>query len=161
MNAHCRKDTRKGYWNKTQYANGIEARASALASMCLADNDLAGCQPRLGMLTSPSQDRMTTNPLSLYASFLGFQAQHAESGYNEPSSRHSELVCMTSPWKRRRLSLRRRPWCLSLPLLWALATVELCALSCKCLTCLPTTCFCCSGTVCYARPCQGDSHSIA
>ena len=26
---------------------------------------------------------MTSNPLSLYASFLGFQAQHAESGYDE------------------------------------------------------------------------------
>ncbi len=26
---------------------------------------------------------MTTNPLSLYASFLGFQAQHAETWYNE------------------------------------------------------------------------------
>ena len=26
---------------------------------------------------------MTTNPLSLYASFLGFQAQQAESGYDE------------------------------------------------------------------------------
>ena len=28
-------------------------------------------------------DRMTTNPQSLYASFLGLQAQHAESGYDE------------------------------------------------------------------------------
>ena len=28
-----------------------------------------------------------------------------------PSSRHSERLCMTSPWKRRRLSLHRRQWC--------------------------------------------------
>ena len=36
-----------------------------------------------GTPTSPPQDRMTTNPLSLYASFLGVQAQHAESGHDE------------------------------------------------------------------------------
>ena len=58
-------------------------QTSALASMCLADDDLAGSQLRLGTPTSSSQDRMTTNPLSHYASFLGFQAQHAESGYEE------------------------------------------------------------------------------
>ena len=80
MNAHCRKDTRKGDWTKTQPANGIEVR-SALASMCLADDALAGSQLCPGMPTSPPQDRMTTNLLSLYASFLGFQAQQAESGY--------------------------------------------------------------------------------
>ena len=51
--------------------------------MCLADDDLAGSQLRPGTPTSYSQDRMTTNPLSLYASFLGFQAQQAESGYDE------------------------------------------------------------------------------
>ena len=51
--------------------------------MCLADDDLAGSQLRPGTPTSSSQDRMTTNPLSLYASFLGFQAQQAESGYDE------------------------------------------------------------------------------
>ena len=39
--------------------------------------------PQAGMPTSPPQDRMTTNPLSLYASFLGFQAQQVESGYDE------------------------------------------------------------------------------
>ena len=76
-------DTRKGDWNKTQPANGIEVRTSALASMCLADDDLAGSQPCSGMPTNPPQDRMTTNPLSLNASFLGFQAQQAESGYDE------------------------------------------------------------------------------
>ena len=83
MNAHCRKDTRKGNWNKTQPAHGIEVRISALASMCLADDGLAGSQLRPGMPTSPPQARMATNPLSLYASFLGFQAQHAESEYDE------------------------------------------------------------------------------
>ena len=83
MNAHCRKDTRKSDWNKTQSANGIKVRTSALASMCLADDELAGSQLRPGMPTSPPQDRMATNPLSLYASFLGFQAQHDESGYDE------------------------------------------------------------------------------
>ena len=83
MNAHCRKDTRKGDWTKTQPANGIEVRTSALASMCLADDDLTGSQLCPGMPASPPQDRMTTNPLSLYASFLGFQAQQAESGYDE------------------------------------------------------------------------------
>ena len=83
MNAHCRKDMRKGDWTKTQPANGIEVRTSALASMCLADDDLTGSQLCPGMPASPPQDRMTTNPLSLYASFLGFQAQQAESGYDE------------------------------------------------------------------------------
>ena len=83
MIAHYRIDTRNGDWNKTQPANGIEVRTSALASMCLADDDLAGSQLCPGMPTSPPQDRMTTNPLSLYASFLGFQAQQAESGYDE------------------------------------------------------------------------------
>ena len=83
MNVHCRKDTRKGDWKKIQPANGIEVRTSALASMCLADDDRAGSQLCPGMPTSPPQDRMTTNPLSLYASFLGFQAQHAESGNDE------------------------------------------------------------------------------
>ena len=41
LNAHCRKDTRKGDWTKTQPANGIKLLTSALASMCLADDDLA------------------------------------------------------------------------------------------------------------------------
>ena len=51
--------------------------------MCLVDDDLAGSQLRPGMPTSPPQARMATNPLSLYASFLGFQAQQDESGYDE------------------------------------------------------------------------------
>ena len=51
MNAHCRKDTRKGDWNKTQPANGIEVRTSALAPMCLADDDLAGNKLRSGTPT--------------------------------------------------------------------------------------------------------------
>jgi hypothetical protein len=56
---------------------------SALASMCLAVDDLEGSQLCPGTPMSHSRDRMTTNPLSLYASFLGFQAQHAENGCNE------------------------------------------------------------------------------
>ena len=80
MNAHCCKDTSKGDWTKAQPANGIEVWTSALVSMYLAKDDPAGSQLCPGTPTSPPQDRMTTNPLSLYASFLGFQAQHAESG---------------------------------------------------------------------------------
>ena len=72
MIAHYSINTQNGDWNKTQPANGIEVGTSALASMCLADYDLAGSQLRPGTPTSSSQDRMTTNPLSLYASFLGF-----------------------------------------------------------------------------------------
>ena len=83
LNVHCSKDTRKGDWTKTQPANEIEVRTSALASMCVADDDLTGSQLRSDMPMSPPQDRMATNKLSLYASFLGFQAQHAESGYYE------------------------------------------------------------------------------
>jgi hypothetical protein len=81
LNAHNRKDTRKDDWSKAQPVNGVEVRTSALASMCLADDDLVGNQLCPG--TPTPQDRMTTNPLSLYASSLGFQAQHAESRYNE------------------------------------------------------------------------------
>jgi hypothetical protein len=83
LNAHNRKDTRKDYWTKAQPVNGVEVLISALASMCLADDDLAGNQLCPGTPTSYPQDRMTTNPLSLYATFLGFQAQHAETGCNE------------------------------------------------------------------------------
>ncbi len=54
-----------------------------LASMCLVDDDLVGSKLCPGTPTSYLQDRMTTNSLSLYASFLGLQAQHAETGYNE------------------------------------------------------------------------------
>ena len=77
------RGSQKGDWTKTQPANGIEVWTSALASMCLADDDLAGSQLCSGTPTSPPQDPMTTNPLSIYASLLGFQAQHAESGYDE------------------------------------------------------------------------------
>ncbi len=51
--------------------------------MCLADDDLAGNQLCPVTPTSHPQDRMTTNLLSLCASFLGFKAQNAERGYNE------------------------------------------------------------------------------
>jgi hypothetical protein len=83
LNAHNRKDTRKDDWSKAQPVNGIDVRTSALASMRLADDDLVGNQLCPGTPTSYPQDLMTTNQLSLYASFLGFQAQHTETGYNE------------------------------------------------------------------------------
>jgi hypothetical protein len=83
LNVHCRKDWWMDYWSKAQLVNGIEVRTSALASMCLADDDLAGSQLSPGTPTSHPQDQMMTNLLSLYASFLGFQAQPAESGYSE------------------------------------------------------------------------------
>ncbi len=51
--------------------------------MCLADDDLVGNHLCPGTPTSYPQDRMMTNPLSLYASFIGFQAQHTQTGYNE------------------------------------------------------------------------------
>ena len=54
MIAHYRIDTRNGDWNKTQLANGIEVRTSALASRCLADDDLAGSKLRLGTPMSSS-----------------------------------------------------------------------------------------------------------
>ncbi len=83
LNAHCHKDTRKDYWTKAQPVNGVEVLTSALASMCLADYDLMGSQLSPGTPTSPPQDRMTANPLSLYASCMGFLAQHAENGCNK------------------------------------------------------------------------------
>ncbi len=78
LNAHNSKDTRKDDWSKAQPINGVEVQTSALASMCLADDDLVGNQLCPGTPTSYPQDRMTTNPLSLCASFLGFQVQHTE-----------------------------------------------------------------------------------
>ncbi len=83
LNAHNSKDTRKEDWTKAKSVNGVEVRTSALASMCLADDYLAGNQICPGTPTSYPKHWMTTNPLSLYASFLGLQAQHAETGYNE------------------------------------------------------------------------------
>ena len=58
LNVLCRNDMRKGDWTKTQPANGIEVRTSALASMCLADDDLAGSQLCPGTPTRPPHDRM-------------------------------------------------------------------------------------------------------
>ena len=82
LNVHCCKDTRKGDWTNIQPTDGIEVRTTALACMCLADDDFAGSQMCPGTPSSPPQDQMTTNPLSIYASFMGFQAQQAESGYD-------------------------------------------------------------------------------
>ena len=64
-----------------QLANGDEARLSALAFKCLADDDLAGSQLYPGTPTSPPQDQVLINSLSLHSSFLALQAQHAARGY--------------------------------------------------------------------------------
>jgi hypothetical protein len=60
-----------------------EVLFSALASMCLADDDLAGSQLCPGTPSSPPRDKMVSNQLSLYSSFLAFQAQYASSGHNK------------------------------------------------------------------------------
>jgi hypothetical protein len=41
--------------------------------MCLADDDLAGSQLSPGTPSSLSRDKMVSNPLSLYSSFLALQ----------------------------------------------------------------------------------------
>ena len=56
---------------------------SAPASMCLADDDLAGSQLCPGTPSSLPRDEVVTNPLSLYSSFLAFQAQHASSEHDK------------------------------------------------------------------------------
>jgi hypothetical protein len=83
MNAQFCNDMQYGGWRKNQSANEDEVRFSALASMCLADDDLAGSQLCPGTPSSPPRDKVVINPLSLYSSFLGFQAQHAESGHDK------------------------------------------------------------------------------
>ncbi len=74
-----------GGWNKSQSANEDEVRFSALASMCLANDDLAGSQLCPGTPSSLPSGKMVSNLLSLYSSFLAFQAQHA-------SSRHDKII---------------------------------------------------------------------
>ena len=83
MNAQFCNNMQYGGWHKNQSANEDEVRFSALASMCLADDDLAGSQLCPGMPSSPPRDKVVVNPLSLYSSFLGFQAQHASSGQDK------------------------------------------------------------------------------
>jgi hypothetical protein len=83
MNAQFCNDMQYGGWHKTQSANEDEVRFSALASMCLADDDLAGSQLCPGTPSSLPRDKVVVNPLSLYSSFLGFQAQHASSGHDK------------------------------------------------------------------------------
>jgi hypothetical protein len=61
-------------WNKSQPANEDEVRFSALASMCLAGDDLAGSQLSPGTPSSLPRDKMVRNALSLYSSFLEFQS---------------------------------------------------------------------------------------
>ncbi len=74
-----------GGWNKSQSANEDEVRFSALrlASMCLANDNLAGSQLCPGTPSSLPRDEVVSNQLSLYSSFLAFQAQHASSGHDK------------------------------------------------------------------------------
>jgi hypothetical protein len=52
LNVHDSKDMLKDYWTKNQPVNGVEVRTSALASMCFAEDDLAGSQICPGTSTS-------------------------------------------------------------------------------------------------------------
>jgi hypothetical protein len=83
MNAQFCDDMQYGGWNKSQSANEEEVRFSALASMCLADADLAGSQLCPGTPSSRPRDEVVSKSLSLYSSFLAFQAQHASSGHDK------------------------------------------------------------------------------
>jgi hypothetical protein len=58
--------------------------------MCLADDDLAGSQLSPGTPSSLPRDIlvMVSNPLSLYSSFLAFQAQHTT------SSGHDKVIIL-------------------------------------------------------------------
>ncbi len=77
MNTQFCCDMQYGGWNKSQSANEAEVRFSALTSMCLADDDLVGSQLNPGTHSSLPRDTVVSNQLSLYSSFLAFQAQHA------------------------------------------------------------------------------------
>ena len=83
MNAQFCNDMQYGGWRKNQSANADEVRFSALASMCLADDDLAGSQLSPGTPSSLPRDKLVSNQLSLCSSFLAFQAQHASSGHDK------------------------------------------------------------------------------
>jgi hypothetical protein len=76
-------DTQEGSWNKSQPTLGANARTSAFASMCLADDDLVGDQHSSGGLVSLSQVTMASNPLSLFSRLAAMSAQQAEQGYVE------------------------------------------------------------------------------
>jgi hypothetical protein len=83
MNTQFCDNMQYGGWNKSQSANENEVRFFTLASMCLADDDLAGSQLSPGTPSSFPRDKMVSNPMSLYSSFLAFQAQHASSGHDK------------------------------------------------------------------------------
>jgi hypothetical protein len=51
--------------------------------MCLADDDLVGGQLSPGTSSSLPCDKVVSNQLSLYSSFLALQAQHASSGHDK------------------------------------------------------------------------------
>jgi hypothetical protein len=101
MNAQFCDDTQYGGWNKSQPANEDEVRFTTLAYMCLADDDLEGSQLSPGMPSSLPRDKMVSNQLSLYSSFLAFQAQHASSGTTSSSPWHSGTSRMTYPRRTR------------------------------------------------------------
>ncbi len=61
--AHFCDDMQYGGWNKSQSANEYEVQFSALASMCLADDDLVGSQLSPGTLLSLSRYKVVSNPL--------------------------------------------------------------------------------------------------
>ncbi len=69
--------------------------------MCLDVDDLAGSQLCPGTPTSHPRDLMATKPLSLYASFLGYQAQHAKSGCNEAIMAAEDVIALPSLRKTR------------------------------------------------------------
>ncbi len=66
LNVHNCKDMWEDYWTKAKPVDGVEVRTSALASMCLADDHLAGNQLCPGTPTSYPQDQMK-RPLVLQA----------------------------------------------------------------------------------------------
>ncbi len=76
MNAQFCNNMQYDAWNKCQSAED-EVLFSSLASMCLADDGLVGSQLSPGTPSSLPRDKIVSNQLSLYSSFLAFQAQHA------------------------------------------------------------------------------------
>ena len=57
MNTYFCDDMQYCGWNKSQSANEDEVQFSALASMCLADDDLAGSQLSPGTPSSLPRDK--------------------------------------------------------------------------------------------------------
>ena len=85
MNAHYCNAAQNGSWSKFQSANGDSVRYSHIASICLDDDDLVGNHLTSEGPTSSPQAPKTSNPLSLYASFLAFLEQRPKSGCDQLS----------------------------------------------------------------------------